>query len=96
MRRAAAVDENQRTICNALRAVGATVQHLHQIGSGCPDLLVGYRTQTYLLEVKDGTKPPSRRALTADEKIWHSSWKGMPVAIVESVDDALRAIGVSK
>lgn len=93
MRRAAAVDGNQRQIVQALRAVGATVQHLHQVGAGCPDLMVGYRRRTFLLEVKDPAQQPSRQRLTPDEETWHRVWKGLPVETVRTVAEALRAIG---
>ena len=92
MRRAAAVDRNQAEIVAALRKVGATVQPLHATGQGCPDLLAGFQGANFLLEVKDWTKPPSKRALTPDQVEWHGGWKGQ-VAIVETVDAALIAIG---
>ncbi len=93
MRRAAAVDDNQREVVRALRLVGASVQHLHQVGAGCPDLMVGYRRQTFLLEVKDGAKIPSLQRLTPDEKTWHATWRGLPVMVVRDVSEALQAIG---
>lgn len=43
MRRRAHTDRNQPAIVAALRGIGATVQPLHAVGQGCPDLLVGYR-----------------------------------------------------
>lgn len=89
MRRAARVDANQKAIVRALRQAGATVQHLHTIGQGCPDLLVGFREDTFLLEVK--TK---RGKLTSDEADWHLMWRGSVVWIVRCVEDALAAIGV--
>ena len=92
MRRAAAVDRNQSEIVAALRAVGATVQPLHSVGQGCPDLAVGYRGVTYLIEIKDGAKPPSKRGLTDPQIEWHGGWKGH-VAIAENVKDALTIIG---
>lgn len=91
MRIRAKPDDNQEEIVKALRQTGATVQILSAVGSGCPDLLVGYRGVDYLLEVKDGEKPPSRRRLTPDEAVWHSSWRGW-VRVVNSVDEALAAI----
>ena len=94
MKTAARVDANQPAIVAALRNVGATVQPLHMVGKGCPDLLVGYRGVNYLLEVKDGSQPPSRRRLTADELNWHGYWGGQ-VAIVENEDEALLAIGAT-
>ncbi len=96
MRRAAAVDANQRTIVKALRAMGATVLHTHQLGKGAPDLIVGYRGREYLLECKDGQKPPSARKLTPDEETFHRTWRGSVVRVVESVDDVFAALGVAK
>ena len=75
-RRAARVDANQSTIVDDLRAIGATVQPLHAVGDGCPDLLVGYGGLNYMLEVKDGAKSPSRRKLTPDQEDWHGAWRG--------------------
>ena len=92
MRRAARVDANQAQITAALRAAGATVQPLHMVGRGCPDLMVGFLGVNYLLEVKDGSKPPSKQRLTEDEQQWHDMWDGQ-VATVNSADQALKAIG---
>ena len=88
MRTAARVDANQSEIVEALRQIGATVQTLHQVGRGCPDLLVGFRGVNILLEVKDGSKPPSARKLTPDEYSWHKDWRGQ-VAVVKSIEDAI-------
>ena len=95
MRRAAKIDANQPEIVKALRSVGATVQPLHQVGEGVPDLLVGYRRTTYLIEVKDGAKPPSKRELTPDQVTWHGQWWGGPCLVVNNVSEALAAIGVT-
>lgn len=86
------VDANQPEIVKALRGVGASVLHLHTVGKGCPDILIGFRGQNIAAEIKDGSKPPSKRRLTPDEQEWHEAWRGQ-VAIIETVDDALRLIG---
>lgn len=86
------VDANQEEIIRALRQSGATVQPLHMVGDGCPDLAVGLRGLNFFLEVKDGAKPPSARQLTRDERAWHEGWRGS-VVVVSSVDEALRAVG---
>ena len=96
MRRAGKIDANQPEIVSALRSVGATVQSLAATGGGVPDLLVGFRKQTYLLEVKDGSKPPSARELTKDQIDWHMSWWGGPCQVVNSVTEALIAIGATQ
>lgn len=95
MRRAAKVDDNQSTIVKALRDVGATVQTLHAVGQGCPDIIAGYRGINYMIEIKDGSKPPSARKLTQDQLDWHAGWRGS-VNVVCSVDDALAVIGAVK
>ena len=96
MRRAAKVDANQEQIVQALRACGATVQSLAGVGKGVPDLLVGYQGKTLLLEVKDGRLAPSARRLTEDQLVWHGAWRGGPLAVVDGVDAALRALGPIK
>ena len=94
MRRAAKVDANQAAIVEALRACGASVQSLAAVGKGVPDLLVGLRTRNYLIEVKDGSKPPSARKLTPDQVQWHTKWAGQ-VLTVTSPEDALRQLDLT-
>lgn len=76
-----------------LRLVGCTVQHLHTIGKGCPDILVGYQGKNYVMELKDGELPPSKQRLTDDEKDWHDNWRG-EVHVVSNVREALEVIGI--
>ena len=96
MRRAAKVDSNQPDIIKALRQVGARVQPIHAIGKGCPDLLVAYRDQWHVLELKDGAKVPSKQVLTDDEERWHDEFgQQAPVHICNSVEAALRIIGAA-
>lgn len=91
MRRAAKVDRNQAEIVGYLRQLGASVQPLHSVGQGCPDLLVGWQGGNYLLEVKDGEAPPSGRKLTPDQVAWHAEWRGQ-VLTVKNADEARRAL----
>ena len=93
MRRASKVDANQREVVAALRGAGASVQLLHAVGEGCPDLLVGYKNLNLLLEVKDGSKPPSAQKLTPQQEVWHRDWRGQRV-VVNSPEAALAAIDV--
>ena len=88
--RAARADANQPPIVQALRTVGATVYSLHRVGAGVPDLLVGFRGVTYLLEVKE----PKGGTLTPQQIDFGLTWKGRPISIVKSVEEALRAIGI--
>lgn len=94
MRRDAKVDANQKVIVSALRDAGVSVYPTHMVGRGFPDLVCGYRGVNYLLEVKDGTKPPSARQLTPDEQEFVDRWRGA-VIVVEDIDSALNAVGVT-
>ena len=91
MRRAAKVDANQPRIVDDLRQCGYSVQPLHTVGQGCPDLLVGAHGICVVLEVKDGEKPPSAQRLTPDEEKWHVAWKGQK-AVVRCFDEAVAVI----
>ena len=89
--RAAKADRNQPEIVAALRMLGVTVQHLHKVGEGCPDILCGVIGKNVLMEIKDGEKIPSKRKLNNDQVEWHKNWRGQ-VAVVETVDQAIEVI----
>lgn len=91
MRRAARQDANHRDIVEALRAIGASVADTSGVGGGFSDLVVGFRGRNYLVEVKDGRKPPSARKLTQDQKDFVAGWRGH-WACVMSPDDAIELI----
>jgi hypothetical protein len=80
-------DQNQADIIAALRAVGASVQDLHLVGRDCPDIIVGYQGQNYLMEVKSNIGH-----LSEGQRRWHADWRGR-VWVVRCVDDALGVIG---
>ena len=87
------VDRNQKSIVEALRKVGATVWHTHEAGKGAPDIVVGFMGRNYLFEIKDGELPPSRRALTDDEEIFHQAWKGQ-IDVIHTFGEALEKMGM--
>lgn len=93
MRLASRRDANERKIIDALKACGAYVKQINDAGAF--DLLVHYRSPvskieyTLLLEVKDGAKPPSARALTPAEQKFHDEWPGENLHIVTSEHEAL-------
>jgi len=84
MRRRPRVDANHADIVEALRRVGCGVWSLAAHGRGCPDLLVWSGTRYHLLELKC-----AKGSLTPDQTQWLQWWPG-PVAIVRSVEEALR------
>lgn len=86
MRYAARIDANQTQIVSALRAAGAYVWII-----GLPvDLLVGYRGQTFLVEIKTNDK----KRLTALQAGFFEHWSGSTLCRVDSPEAALRMIGV--
>lgn len=88
MRYAARVDANQAEIVKALRQVGAYVWIV-----GLPvDLLVGYKGHTFLMEIKTNSK----KRLTDLQGDFFLNWTGGTVCRIDSVESALRMIGVVK
>jgi hypothetical protein len=71
-RRAAKVDSNQPDVVAKLRKIGFSVQPIHTIGGGVPDLLLGMSGWNFLIELKSSDKGK----LTPDEIDWHANWKG--------------------
>jgi len=89
--RAAKIDANQPEIVQALRSLGASVQPLHTVGGGVPDLLCAFSGVNFLVEVKDGAKVPSKQKLTRDQVDWHCQWRA-PVHIVTCIEQAVQVI----
>jgi hypothetical protein len=85
------VDANHGVIVGAFRACGCNVLSMAPLGSGAPDLLVEHRAtrRLFLVEVKDGSKPPSARELTDDQIKFHAIWN---VHIVETIEQAMALV----
>lgn len=68
---------------------------LDDVGSGTPDVLVGWGlSQMVLMEIKDATGHRKKCTLQDNQKAWHADWKGTPVIVVRSIPEALAATGV--
>lgn len=87
--RNAKVDVNQSEIVSGLRAVGASVESLHRVGRGVPDLLVGFRKRTFLMEVKSG-----EGTQTVPQQRFYAKWRGQK-AVVRTLEEALDVLGVT-
>lgn len=85
MRRRARVDENQSEIVSALRELGCSVELLHRVGGGCPDVMAAYEGRTALLEIKNPNGSPR---LLSTQREWIARWKGR-VAVVSSATEAV-------
>jgi Holliday junction resolvase len=92
-RQNAARDANEAEIVDALRTIGCSVIRLSE--KGIPDLLVGFKGNTFLLEVKLplGTKGgKSHSDLTKDQQAFFDQWRGKEPCVVRSVDEAMAAV----
>jgi len=89
--RIAKADANQPEIVEAFRARGATVAHTHTVGKGMVDIVVGYKSINLLVEIKDGSKPPSKRKLTTDEQEFHDTWRGT-VNVVKCIEEVFEIL----
>jgi hypothetical protein len=86
-------DGSEPGIVRALTALGCSVQPLS--GKGVPDLLVGVKGRTLLLECKAPAGPRggvSGRGLTEDQDRWIRTWRGDRVWIARTADDAIAAV----
>lgn len=88
MGRAKRTDGNQKVMVESLRKCGFTVAITSGLGEGFPDLVVGKKGRTRLVEVKDPAKPPSARKLTPDEQAFHERWPDK-IIIALTVEDVL-------
>lgn len=85
--RAPRKDANHSRVGDAMREAGWSVLDLAQHGVSV-DFVVGRSGMAVLVEVKDGTKPPSARHLTAKELELKANWDG-PYIVALSEEDAI-------
>jgi len=88
----ARIDSNHTEIVAALRQAGATVVSLAAMKHGIPDILVGYNGETILMEIKKDSKAK----FTSDQLEFIGKWKGGAISRVDSVEAALRALGITR
>lgn len=85
-------DSNHAEIIKALRKIpNLSVFSTHEVGNGFPDIVIGYKGINYLIEIKDGNKPPSARKLTDAELKFHNDWRGQ-IKIITNLDEVLNLL----
>ena len=82
------VDANQKQIIHTFIALGASVLNLSRVGEGCPDILIGYKNQSVLCEIKANEKKP----YTEPQVKFMQNWRGGAVSRIDSVEAAIRLI----
>jgi len=88
-------DSTQTPIVEVLRKMGMSVYITSSVGFGFPDLVASWGGRTYLIELKNGTLPPSGQKLTTLEKKFHETWQDK-VHIINSVDAAVEFVNSVK
>ena len=83
MKLRARVDKNHKEIVDCFRKIGCSVLSLSAVGKGCPDLLISYQKQCYLVEVKS-----EHGKLNTWQEEWGRRW-GSPVYVVKTKEDCV-------
>jgi len=92
MRKRAKKDNNQDSIVKALRMIpGLSVAITSQLGNGFPDLVIGYKSKNYLIELKLTNKSK----LTPDEVRFLKNWCGH-YAVCSLLEEILILIGIEE
>jgi hypothetical protein len=91
MRKRGRIDSNQPIMVEAFRDMGCSVAITSNLGDGFVDVVLGFMGVNELIEIKDGSLPPSKRRLTPDEEEFHVNWNGS-VQIAENLDDVARIV----
>ncbi len=88
------VDANQKEIVAALKNVGASIIDTARVGKGVPDLIVGFRNETFLMEIKNPKTQYGKKGFNKLQAEWANNWNGGKVSIVRTIEEALKAIGL--
>jgi len=88
------VDTNQAAIVQALRKIGAHVWDTHGVGGDFPDLVVGWRQRTVMIECKwlRPTHEGGRHGESRGQQIARETWVGDRWIVVTSPEDAVNQL----
>lgn len=91
--RRASKDGNHAEIVKAFRDTGCSVveTHLPPV-AGFPDLIVGCIGVTHLVECKNIETKYGRAGFSRSQSAFVRDWKGSPVELIESPDEAIDAV----
>lgn len=85
-------DANHREIVEALHALGAGVIDISSLGYGAPDLVVWCRGAWHLADVKNPRTSYGRHGLNKHQARWADEWRGGPVYLLRSIEEAARLV----
>ncbi len=81
-------DRNHAEVMDVFRSLCPVVEDHSQGDHGYDLLILNARGVAWVVEIKDGSLPPSRRALTPNEKAARIRW-GRRFRVVTSIDEAI-------
>lgn len=93
-------DQNHDMIVEELEDLGYSVQSLHMVGGGVPDLIVGMSGETFLVELKSETRQYNGKGygygvkgrLEDSQIAWIERWQGGPVIVACTTEEVLAGI----
>ena len=87
------VDANHSQIVTVAKRLGCVVLDTSPL-KNCFDLLIAYRGQLFCVEIKDGSKPKNKRALTSGEADFKNKLESVdvPYFVVETVEDLFKIL----
>jgi len=77
------VDNNHTEIINQAKSLGISVQSLHELGKGCPDVLFGYGGINIFAEIKNGNNNLNQQQID-----YHQNWKGQ-ICTIRNIDELI-------
>lgn len=81
-------DANHHLICDVLKAHGIPVYDLSSMGCGVPDCIVWVKDSWQFVEIKNPNTGYGRRGLNKIQRKWADQWRGGPVYIVRTIEQA--------
>lgn len=91
-RYAAKKDANHNELRDAFEQLGCSVVEMHATGiPGWPDFAVGCIGVTHLVEAKSDSRY-GKAGFNDNQQAFNRDWRGEPVALVRSRDDAIALV----
>lgn len=87
--RAKKTDGNHKDIVTKLKKAGVSVMDCSSVGRGCPDLVIGYNGQNYLVEIKT-----IKGKLNELQINFFTTWQGQAI-VIRDVKDIFTFLGIN-
>lgn len=85
-------DKNHQSIIDTIRRIGGEVLDISALGQGKPDLVVRTRQGIQLAEIKNPANAYGKKGLTPLQRKWAGEWRGGPVYVLRTDDDAINLV----